>query len=141
LHEQNILAVVFPSINGNHALNPFEVISLIRSGATNDALDRVAQLLDVPKSQLCNILHLSHDPDPHGIVGRLDVKVTDHLVQIVRLYKRGLEALDEPAKTTNWLKSPNFSLGGHAPLELIDTIEGICLVQDALIRLEHGVYS
>lgn len=136
MQERNMLSVVFPSI-GHHALNPFEVISLIRSGAMNDALDRVAQLLDVPKSQLCNVLHLPLDP----IAGRLDVKVTDHLVQIVKLHKRGLEALGDPVKTTNWLKSPNFSLGGHAPTEFIDTIEGIGLVLDALIRLEHGVYS
>jgi hypothetical protein len=40
----------------------------------------------------------------------------------------------------NWLESPNHSLGGQRPWDLLGTADGIMLVQDTLGRIAHGVF-
>jgi putative toxin-antitoxin system antitoxin component (TIGR02293 family) len=52
------------------------------------------------------------------------------------------ETVFENSQTAvNWLKRPNRSLNGLAPVDLLDTDPGIQQVAELLDRIEHGVYS
>ena len=51
------------------------------------------------------------------------------------------ETLGNPEKARVWMLPPNRSLGGKTPLELVRRSSGSLLVERALGRLAHGVYS
>lgn len=48
---------------------------------------------------------------------------------------------DAPAWLSRWLREPLASLGGAAPLSLLDTMEGLSLVSQALSQIQSGAYA
>lgn len=44
-------------------------------------------------------------------------------------------------RASEWLKTPNYSLGNQVPLKVMDTIEGMGIVSDVLGRIEYGVFA
>jgi putative toxin-antitoxin system antitoxin component (TIGR02293 family) len=55
------------------------------------------------------------------------------------LLARTLAALEDEASAKAWLMQENRSLGGEAPLALLDTQVGYELVLDILGRIEYGI--
>ena len=51
------------------------------------------------------------------------------------------EILGGEEKAWQWLQKPNRVLGGKRPIELLDSADGAGQVEEALGRIEHGVYS
>lgn len=72
--------------------------------------------------------------------GRLRPDESDRLYRIVRLYRRAVEVLGEPA-AIEWLTTPKRFLGGKTPLKFADTEIGAYEIDQALGRLEHGVLA
>jgi putative toxin-antitoxin system antitoxin component (TIGR02293 family) len=72
---------------------------------------------------------------------RLSPDESDRLVRVLHLHDVARRAFDDAAKATAWLRSPNRALSGEKPLELIITSTGARLVEDTLLRIEHGVYT
>ena len=67
---------------------------------------------------------------------------SDRLVRVLHLHRAALRTFDDDAQKANvWLRSPNRALSGEIPLDLIVTSTGARLVEDALLRIEHGVYT
>ena len=71
----------------------------------------------------------------------LTVAESDRLLRVVGVILRAIEALGDTAKASKWLRTPNRSLRGEAPLSLLETDIGARMVERALGRIEHGVYS
>ncbi len=72
--------------------------------------------------------------------GRFKPDESDRLHRIVRLYRRAVEVLGEDA-AAEWLTTPKRFLGGKTPLEFADTEIGAYEIDQALGRLEHGVFA
>ena len=72
---------------------------------------------------------------------RLSADESDRLVRVLHLHDVALRTFDDAEKATAWLRSPNRALSGEKPLELIVTSTGARVVEDALLRIEHGVYT
>ena len=72
--------------------------------------------------------------------GRFKPDESDRLHRIVRLYRRAVEVLGEDA-AAEWLATPKRFLGGKTPLEFADTEIGAYEIDQALGRLEHGVFA
>jgi putative toxin-antitoxin system antitoxin component (TIGR02293 family) len=53
----------------------------------------------------------------------------------------GAEDFDARAWTSRWLREPVPALGGVAPLDYMDTMEGQALVSDTLARIQSGAYG
>jgi putative toxin-antitoxin system antitoxin component (TIGR02293 family) len=67
---------------------------------------------------------------------------SDRLVRVLHLHRAALRTFDDDAQKANvWLRSPNRALSGEIPLHLIVTSTGARLVEDALLRIEHGVFT
>ena len=67
---------------------------------------------------------------------------SDRLARVLHLHKVALRTFDEDAdKVGRWLRTPNRALSGEIPLDLTVTSGGARLVEDVLLRLEHGVYT
>jgi putative toxin-antitoxin system antitoxin component (TIGR02293 family) len=141
MQAENVWSFIFPTIRKNHDPDPVELIAMIRGGVPGDSIGKVAESLQVPKNQLYELLHMSPRTAQRAAGARLDVEKSDHLVQISKVYARCVGIFADQVKAMKWLKSPNYALGDVVPLSLMDTNEGIELVQDALTRLEYGVYA
>ena len=67
---------------------------------------------------------------------------SDRLARVLHLHRIALETFDgDTDKVSTWLRTPNRALSGEVPLELIVTSPGARLVEDVLLRLEHGVFT
>ncbi len=60
--------------------------------------------------------------------------------RLVRVVARAVEVLGTSEKALRWIKTPVRSLGDRTPLSLLDSPEGLTSVEDALGRIEHGVW-
>ena len=67
---------------------------------------------------------------------------SDRLARVLHLHEVALHTFDgDTEKVSLWLRTPNRALSGEIPLDLVVTTTGTRLVEDALLRLEHGVYT
>jgi putative toxin-antitoxin system antitoxin component (TIGR02293 family) len=67
---------------------------------------------------------------------------SDRLVRVLHLHRTAMHTFDDDTEKANgWLRSPNRALSGEIPLDLIVTSTGARLGEDALLRIEHGVYT
>ena len=60
-------------------------------------------------------------------------------MRVAKLTERAHEVFGDLESAREWLKSPQFALGGEIPLEYADTEPGAQVVEDVLGRLEHGI--
>ena len=70
--------------------------------------------------------------------GALNAEESDRVARIARVTQRAIEALGDKVQALQWIKRPNRSLRGLAPLDLLGTDAGTALVTDELGRIEYG---
>ena len=66
---------------------------------------------------------------------------SEKIVEIMLLYKFGVEVFGSKEKFNNWIETKNLSLGGIKPKELLDNTFGIGLIKDELTRIEYGILA
>jgi len=66
---------------------------------------------------------------------------SDRLARVVRVVGRTEAVLGDREAARRWLRKSNCALGGRRPLELLASDVGTRIVEHALGRIEHGVYS
>jgi putative toxin-antitoxin system antitoxin component (TIGR02293 family) len=65
-----------------------------------------------------------------------------HVVtQIVPVVAHAIVVFGDDRKASHWLSTPLPLFDNKAPSELLDTPEGIALVEQTLTRIEHNVFS
>ena len=70
--------------------------------------------------------------------GTLNVDESDRIARIARVTQRAIEAFGDKAQAREWIKRPNRTFQGFAPLGLLSTDAGAALVADELGRIEYG---
>ena len=68
----------------------------------------------------------------------LDAVTSEKLLKLFALYSRGEEVFGSVDAFSDWLSRPAYGLGNEVPLHLLDTITGIELINDEIIRIEFG---
>jgi len=67
---------------------------------------------------------------------------SDRFARVIHLHQLARQTFDgDVEKVSRWLRTPNRALSGEIPLELVVTSPGARLVEDVLLRIEHGVYT
>lgn len=67
--------------------------------------------------------------------------VTDRILQIDKVIKRGVEVFGSLDKFIGWLRSNPFMLEERLSLQSLRTIDGINRVLTQLGRIEHGLFA
>lgn len=67
--------------------------------------------------------------------------IADRLARVARLLATADETFGAAEKAHRWLRKPNRGLGGQVPLELLATDTGARLVEQALGRIDHGIFA
>ncbi|HEU0015502.1 MAG TPA: antitoxin Xre/MbcA/ParS toxin-binding domain-containing protein [Longimicrobium sp.] len=72
---------------------------------------------------------------------RLTPEQSDRVARTAGIAALAQRVLGDAASARDWLLAPNPALGHEAPLRMLRTGSGGRLVEDVLIRIEHGVYE
>ena len=67
--------------------------------------------------------------------------ITDRVLQINKVIKRGIEVFGSLEKFMSWLRSCPFMLEGNLSIKSLKSIDGINLVLTQLGRIEHGLFA
>jgi len=67
--------------------------------------------------------------------------VTDRILQIDKLIKRGSHVFGSMEKFIGWLRENPFMLEGKLSFQSLRSIEGVNLVFTQLGRIEHGLFA
>ena len=122
--------------------SPYDLMELARQGLVRSAMDSLAQLLKVSTKDLVTYLPISERTlQRYDENKKLSPELSDHLIQIAKVYAKAVEVFVERDKAVKWLKYPSVALGGITPLSCLDNFSGIELVMDELGRIEYGVYA
>ena len=73
--------------------------------------------------------------------GRLARSESDRLYRLARIVALAKHYLGNQEIAVRWLKRPNRALGGHTPLESVDTESGARMVENVLGRIAYGGVS
>ena len=122
--------------------SPYDLMDLARQGLLKNAIDSLAQLLELSTRDLVQYLHISERTlQRYEDNKKLSPELSDHLIQIARVYAKAIDVFENPQKAVKWLKYPSHALGGVTPISCLDNFSGIELVLDELGRIEYGVYA
>jgi len=70
---------------------------------------------------------------------RLNAVESDRAVRLARVLTLALEVFgNQKSATVAWLHDPILGLGGKAPVEFLDTDEGLRRVEQVLMQLDYG---
>ncbi len=69
---------------------------------------------------------------------KLDAALSEKLLKSFALFEKGIELFGSAPSFHNWLNVSAYGLGNQIPFELMDTITGIGLIEEELIRLAYG---
>ena len=94
--------------------------------------DRLFETLKPPKSTMK--ARISED-------AFLSAVEQDRIYRAEKVWARALGVLEDEQSAKRWLTQEIRSLGGEAPLSLLDTEAGYELVLDTLGRIEYGIVS
>lgn len=72
---------------------------------------------------------------------RLSPEESERTVRLIRIVNRAECVLENEENARQWMARPLAVLGGKSPLEMSRTEPGARAVEQALGRLEHGVFA
>ena len=65
----------------------------------------------------------------------------DRVVRLARTFEHAVEVLGDRGRAWLWLRAANRALDGHVPVQLLRTETGARLVEETLLRIEHGIVA
>ncbi|MDO8992942.1 MbcA/ParS/Xre antitoxin family protein [Daejeonella sp.] len=69
---------------------------------------------------------------------KLDAALSEKLLKSFALFNKGFALFGSPKAFHNWLNTSAYGLGNEIPYNFLDTITGISLIEEELIRIEYG---
>ena len=119
-----------------------DLVSLSRKGLHKQALINLGDALQLSLKELASLLPVTERTlQRRGPDGLLSPSVSEQIILIAEVTAKGREVFGTLENFRKWLKEKNIGLGGHSPLNLLDTAIGVQLVEEELGKLEYGVYS
>jgi putative toxin-antitoxin system antitoxin component (TIGR02293 family) len=117
-----------------------DLASLAEEGLPKQALLFFMQKVNLDERRLFSYLDVTKRTlDNYKPKQRLRLYVSDRLIHLAELYAKGKEIFQSFENFNEWLNRPSIDLGGHKPMEMIQTRKGIDDILHVLGRIEHGI--
>ena len=104
---------------------------------------KIADKLPFTQKEWADILHVSERTLQRDAKddGSFNFSVTDRILQIDKVIKRGIEVFGNIDKFFSWLKSNPYMLEGRLSVQSLRSFEGINMILTQLGRIEHGILA
>ncbi|RZA15008.1 MAG: DUF2384 domain-containing protein [Proteobacteria bacterium] len=130
------------ALTSSHRLSALQLIDRSRQGLMGKEAGQIASLLAISDKEMARLLNQSVATfHRQAKAGRLDPSTSERLLLLSQLATYGASVFQDQGKFTRWLRRPLRLLGERSPLDLLDSLTGIQLVDDILGRIEYGVFS
>lgn len=132
--------VAYQSTENNNVLS---IINTIRNGLEYSFFLNFTERAPFTMQEWSEFLHLSPRTMQRYKTEQkaFDPIYSDRILEIMMLYKLGVEVFGDREKFHSWLDTKNIALGGVAPRSYLDNSFGIRLIKDELNRIEHGILA
>ena len=122
--------------------DPVDIQDAIRDGLPYAAFEALADMLELTRRDVTEIVGMA----PRTLARRkqrqhLSPIESDRLYRIARIMQLAADTLGGVEQAREWLNRSNRSLGGHSPLSMLDTEIGARQVEEALTRINYGMYA
>lgn len=137
-------AIPMFGIFGKQTASPtsFDLLQLARKGISKKSITQLAKQITLTLEEISAVLHISERTlqryTPNTLV---KTEHADRVIELARLYERGISVLGSTEAFNIWMRQPNRALNDEIPLQLLDTSIGFELVLQVLGRLDYGVFS
>ena len=120
-----------------------DYIKLSNTGITKASINTLADYMGVSRKYISeNIFDLSvKTMERKEDNEKLNRKISSHALEIAKLVQHAYTVFRNEEKMKRWLNRENRALNNMKPVELLDTLSGLILVDDVLGRIEEGVYA
>ena len=124
-------------------MNYFDYIKLSNGGITKASINTLADYLGISRKYISeNIFDVSvKTMERKEDKEKLNRKISSHALEIAKLVQHAYTVFRDEEKVKRWLNRENRALNNMKPVELLDTLSGLILVDDVLGRIEEGVYA
>lgn len=121
----------------------FDLIRAGQSGIPKASIDELATHLGISRKSMAeDILSVSVKTlERKAKTAKMDKKSSSHALEIAKIMQHAYEVFEDEQKVKLWVNHSNKALDGKKPVQLLDTLTGLNMVNDILTRIEEGVYS
>lgn len=119
------------------------LVEEIRHGLPVTVIDNLVAELAISQQTLLKVIALpTATLTRRRAQQRLTPQESDRVYRVAAAYRAALQLFEgNGAAARRWFIEPAKALGGHTPLQHLDTEAGADDVQDLIGRLEHGVIT
>lgn len=130
-------------LGSNYAVSTdFDLLNLARKGVSKKALVSLVKQISLTIQEVASIMHISERTlQRYTPTTLIKTEHAEKAIELARLYQRGTEVFGTLDNFNDWMKTPNYTLNGETPLNLLDTSIGFELILQTLGRIEYGVFS
>ena len=121
----------------------YEIIQVVREGIPYTAFEKYAGVSPFTLADWSGFLELSerslhrYKKDNKSF----DRMRSERIIEIARVLKKGIEVFGDEENFNTWMNLRILALGGVKPRELLDSSEGIKILEDELIRIDYGMFG
>ncbi len=119
------------------------LVDLVRGGLPVSAFEHLASYTQLTRELLADAaaIPLRTVQRRKASKQRFQPDESDRLTRIARLYDHAETVLGSRENAATWMQAPNWVLDGTRPIALADTEVGAREVEDALGRIDDGIFA
>jgi putative toxin-antitoxin system antitoxin component (TIGR02293 family) len=131
---------MYPSLSDAVMDNDLALVDLARKGVDVQYLYLLGDQSGFSKDELATLLGMAPKTIDNYRNQQKPVQndQAEKLLMLLRLFARGQKLFGEIKEFRDWLYYPQPALEMRPPVNLLDSISGIRLVEECLDRIEHG---
>lgn len=116
-----------------------QLLELVDAGLPRRALSSFQANTTLSASEVAMVLGVSQRTLERAMAKpKLKDDLSDRLYQRARIIALAEEVFEDRGQALEWLKNKQYGLGHRVPLELLKSETGARMVEEELLRIEHG---
>jgi putative toxin-antitoxin system antitoxin component (TIGR02293 family) len=130
-------------ILGISASDASTLIRRVRKGLPFGTVERLQHAYSLSTHEIATLVQIpARTMTRRKQSGRLKADESDRVLRAARLLHQATALFnDDPGAARTWMTTPQRGLGGAVPLDLVGTEIGAREVEDALGRIEDGIFA
>ena len=128
------------AVLGKEVISGVAFARRVEQGLPVSAIVRLKRFTHFSDSELAEVIPRRTLTSMRG-VKKLSTEQSDRVARTAGIAALAQRVFGDPELARKWLLSPNPVLNQEIPLRLLRTGSGAKVVEDVLIRIDHGVYE